>query len=1269
MAQENLRVFLSHTSELGVHPEGRSFVRVATETLLKAGHHPVDMAHFPARDQQAADYCREQVLNCDLYLGLIGFCYGSPVRDRPEVSYTQLEYLTAGAAGIPRLIFMLDPADGLPAELLDTEHGDRQRAFRRHVADEVLVQRFSTREQLEIAILHALVRFDEKPGTRASPVKRPWMAPAPTGPVVDRPGLIGPLVEALMATGAESVGVTTAVEGAGGFGKTTLTAQVSRMESRLAGRFPGGLLWVTLGQHVTGAELANRVNTLCEALTGRPSTTTDPELAGIRLGELLDQRPSTLLVVDDVWTAAQLKPFLIGGLGHRRLITTRIGGLVPPGAVSILVDAMNPDESRTLLRTGLGVLPESALARLDRLTGRWPVLLALANGLMAEYERGGASAAQAAEWVISKLSLEGPAALDIDNPEERAQAIAVTVGASMESLSLLDRERYLDLGIFPEDTDVPLDALTLLWSARSPMGGRAAERLLSRLVQSRLALGTWQSGPALRLHDVIRGYLRHQRSPSQLAQVNRSFVDAGRSLLTGEPEDGLSPWWSIPESFGYLWGNIVYHLAEAGHRDELSSLVTHPRWLVTRLDRFGAAAVDGDLAFAGRHADLRHALARAAHLLTPLSPSIVDTVASRLHGTKALRTLVRRLDANDPPPLLAPLWPLPDQPDAALRRTLEGHTGAVRACAVAADGTWMATGGFDRTVRIWDITGRSRSLVLRGHTGWIWDCAISPDGTWLASAGDDGTVRIWNAESGSPLRTLRCPDGVTGCAIAPDGAWLAATDLDGGIHVWNPHSGEKLRLLHHGAGVTGCAVAPDGTWLASAGVDGLVRVWDAATGVVRVTLVGHEGRVNGCAAAPDGMRLVSAGADGSVRVWEVAGGRQLALLEGHRDWVNDCAVAPDGGWLASTSADGTVRVWDAGTYQARLVLPGPAGGANACAIGPDSTWLTAGCVDRTVRIWEVARTDVRRREDSRIGIMRSCTASPSGELLAAGDVKGVTRVWNSDSQEPSLTLPGHEGWVRSCAFGADGAMLATGGADGRIRVWDVRRGALTHTMTGHEGWVNRLSFSATGMLLSAGSDQTLVVWDPVTGTRVARFDCAAPVFGGAIAPDGTWAAAGCADRTVQIWDVREGRRRLVLSGHVGRVNACVAGPDGRWLASAGFDRTARIWNVEDGALVAVLSGHPGPIWGMAASEDGALLMCVSTDGTAHVWDVASTRRLAAIRVDGPLRDCGWLLGGRAVCMAGDSGLYLFELRRPSDNRTSGPRSPSPHTGVELKSMM
>jgi hypothetical protein len=156
------RVFISHTSDLAERAKDRSFVRAAEATLIRAGHAVTDMQYFAARDTEPAQYCVDLVGDADVYLGIIGMRYGSPVRDRPDLSYTELEFETATTLGIPRLVFLLRDGAMVPVPSQPPERRLRQDAFRRRLQEQagVTVGWITSPADLERELVRALADLE-----------------------------------------------------------------------------------------------------------------------------------------------------------------------------------------------------------------------------------------------------------------------------------------------------------------------------------------------------------------------------------------------------------------------------------------------------------------------------------------------------------------------------------------------------------------------------------------------------------------------------------------------------------------------------------------------------------------------------------------------------------------------------------------------------------------------------------------------------------------------------------------------------------------------------------------------------------------------------------------------------------------------------------------------------------------------------------------------------------------------------------------------------
>jgi hypothetical protein len=275
--------------------------------------------------------------------------------------------------------------------------------------------------------------------TRCQQPRVPFMVEDLPADYVPRPQEFGALIDRLLDQQREEpVAITAALRGAGGYGKTTMTKAICHDE-RIQQAFDDGILWVTLGENP--GNLVGKVEDLIYMLNQERPGFTGIDAAGARLAELLADR-DILLVVDDVWDAIHLKPFLRGGKRCARLITTRNEDVLPSNTQSLVVDAMQPGEAVQLLSSGLQTdafttTDMQALHGLVARLGEWALLLKLANGVLRDRVGRGEALANALIYLNKALDKRGLTAFDAENAQARDAAVSATLRVSLE---LLERE-------------------------------------------------------------------------------------------------------------------------------------------------------------------------------------------------------------------------------------------------------------------------------------------------------------------------------------------------------------------------------------------------------------------------------------------------------------------------------------------------------------------------------------------------------------------------------------------------------------------------------------------------------------------------------------------------------------------------------------------------------------------------------------------------------------------------------------------------------------
>jgi tetratricopeptide (TPR) repeat protein len=474
------QVFVSHTSDMARFPAARPFVRATLDAVARAGMAPVDMRYFAARDDWPADYCQARVRDCEVYIAVVGFRYGSIVPGQ-AVSYTELEFEAASAAGLPRLVFLLEETAAAAAGSADADPGPVQRFRQRLREAGVIVRGFTTADGLELEAFHAL---RELPASLAVPQTLPRDIASFTGRELELAGLAS-------AAGSDGVVGIQAIGGMAGIGKTTFAVHAAH---QLAPGFPDGQIFLPLHGHTPGQRPAEPADALASLLltTGVSVQQIPPGLEA-RAALWRDRMAGRklLLVLDDAAGSEQVRPLLPGASGSLVLVTSR-RHLTALDAAAITLGTLGPGQAARLLvrladRPGLSP-DDAAVGDIARLCGYLP----LAVGMLARQLHHHPS------WTPAGLAEDLAAARDrLELMVTENLSVAAAFDLSYADLTAGQQQLFRHLGLHP-GTDIDAYAAAALDGTSLAATRRALGALYDQYLLTEPGSGRY------RLHDLIR---------------------------------------------------------------------------------------------------------------------------------------------------------------------------------------------------------------------------------------------------------------------------------------------------------------------------------------------------------------------------------------------------------------------------------------------------------------------------------------------------------------------------------------------------------------------------------------------------------------------------------------------------------------------------------------------------------------------------------------------------------------------------------------------
>jgi RNA polymerase sigma factor (sigma-70 family) len=523
----------------------------------------------------------------------------------------------------------------------------------------------------------------------------------------------------------------------------------------------------------------------------------------------------------------------------------------------------------------------------------------------------------------------------------------------------------------------------------------------------------------------------------------------------------------------------------------------------------------------------------------------------------------------------------------------------------------LSSAGNDVTVVVLDFRKGKTVRSWKAHRGYFWAIGLSADGKTLATGGTDKTLRLWDVATGKLLREIDGrPNVISRVALSPRGSLVASLGSKeikhhgGGssfpwenrIRIWDTATGKELRQLRLGArGVrpgeapafSMVAFTPDGKALLTASNDGTLRLWDPATGKEKRRVVLGDQGLTTLAFTADSKTVAVAGT--SIRLINLATGKDKRPARGPRNAAGALPVAPDGR-TAATIREGFVQLWDAMTGRPRGRIGAAGHGVAGLHPSADGRTLITMGADNTLRVWDVPGGKERRR----FRVPNPSAVPTAGWLLAVTPDLATAAVMNADKSlhvldlatgKKRLKLPGNGDWIYGAALTPDGRTLIVCDSDHTAHVWDVAAGKKRR----------RFEFA------DPGTPAAVPVPVPAGG-KAGRGNLS---YAAAASPDGRLLAYGSQLRYLAVHETATGKAVRLLTGLPDGPSVLAFSPDRRVLAWGGWrDPTIHLVELASGKERHRLKGHKGRLTSLAFSADGRVLISGSEDTTGLVWDLA-----------------------------------------------------------------
>ena len=598
-----------------------------------------------------------------------------------------------------------------------------------------------------------------------------------------------------------------------------------------------------------------------------------------------------------------------------------------------------------------------------------------------------------------------------------------------------------------------------------------------------------------------------------------------------------------------------------------------------------------------------------------------------------------------------------------------GHTDGVKSIVYSPNEKYIATGGYDKTIRIWNVETGKEIRKFCGHTSSVRSISYTPDGKYIISGSGDGTIRIWNVEKGKEIKKITENSCVYSISCSPDGKNIVSGSGDK-IVIRNLKTGERIKMLEKfdNKYSNECIVSysPDGKYVA-VGYSSKITIYTSSTGIevkkiLKIVKNEDSDFITSLSYSPDGKYITCGSFKGIVTLWDSKNGKELWRFEAHKNTMpagSNCAIEGlaysfDGKYIATGSYDCTIKIWNTESKKKVATLKTNAS-VFCCRFNYIGNYIISGELSGRINIWNFNTKNIIQIFEAYANTVDNVIFNFDDNSFFSRSYLGLVDIWNTEFGTKKnniedeylygisvgnagilpIVISGkrREVAIRNAntldiikkiktkdnlnfvAYSSNGKYILCGYYS-LIQLWNAETCELL------EEWDNPLeirffSYSLDEKyIVGAGKDKIIRIWNTKTRKEIMKLEGHSDYIKSIdCSPSAKYIASGSMDETIRIWDVKIGKEIRILKGHLGYVNSVKYSPNGKFIVSCGNDNTIRVWNVETGKEWYRLEGHSSGVNTVSYSHDGKHIISGSDDGTIKVWN-AETGSLIYTIVNG-----------------------------------------------------